>query len=146
MADKEKIKRLIIKELPRLVHLASNKLSYDNLLDSLGDEIYSVTVSKKSIKTYSHDDILIAVEKATGGSVFEKLKSRKEHFLTRRQLYAFLCKKHTKLSYSTLGEKLQKDHTSVMNNVNIFKDLLDTQDEIACSYYKKAIRHLNRLK
>ena len=45
-------------------------------------------------------------------------KTRKRHIIIARHLTYFLMKKHTKLSYASMGDLYSQDHATAINAVN----------------------------
>lgn len=64
-------------------------------------------------------------------------KNRKQHIVYARHLFCYLCRKHLKMTFAGVGNILHRDHSSIINSVNVYTDLIH-YDRISTEHYSKA--------
>lgn len=65
-------------------------------------------------------------------------QNRKQHIVYTRHMFCYLCRKHLKMTFAGIGYKLHRDHSSIINSVNVCADLIK-YDRIINNNYKKAL-------
>jgi len=70
--------------------------------------------------------------------------SRKGNIMVARQMSMYLLKKRMKLPYTQIAKVMTRNkkpfnHTTVINNVNTFQNLLDTNDPLILPLYNEVI-------
>lgn len=63
--------------------------------------------------------------------------NRKQHIAYARHLFCYLCRKHLKMTFAGVGNILHRDHSSIINSVNVYTDLIH-YDRITSQHYSKA--------
>ena len=61
---------------------------------------------------------------------------RKKRFIHARQLYCYFAMGTNKYSSTVTGERINKDHSTVLYGASKIKDYLYIKDPIICSYVK----------
>lgn len=64
-------------------------------------------------------------------------QNRKQHIVYARHLFCYLCRKHLKMTFAGIGYIVHRDHSSIINAVNVYTDLI-RYDRISTEHYKKA--------
>ena len=102
-------------------------------------------VDESAILEYS--DIENAVCNAVGVTVEEVIsKRRTTDYVTSRQLISYYSRMHTSMSLSSIGQKLgNRDHTTVLHNVQKIKNLIQTGDHQIMIYVNRINRAINQL-
>jgi chromosomal replication initiation ATPase DnaA len=67
--------------------------------------------------------------------------NRRQAIAYARHMFSFLCRKHLKMTFTSIGYILHRDHSSVMNAVNVYDNLV-THDKITRQHYEKAVQLL----
>jgi chromosomal replication initiation ATPase DnaA len=67
---------------------------------------------------------------------------RKQHIVYARHLFCYLCRKHLKMTFLSVGNILNRDHSSIINSVNVFSGLIE-YDRITNQHYQKAVELLD---
>ena len=67
--------------------------------------------------------------------------NRRQAIAYSRHMFSYLCRKHLKMTFASIGYILHRDHSSVMNAVNVFDNLI-THDRITRQHYEKAVQLL----
>ena len=57
-----------------------------------------------------------------------------------RHIYCFLMRKYLKWSFKSIGESINRDHTTVMHSIRTCEDLCFAEPE-----YKKTLNHLQNI-
>jgi chromosomal replication initiation ATPase DnaA len=66
---------------------------------------------------------------------------RKQSVVYARHMFSFLCRKHLKMTFSSIGYILGRDHSSVMNAINVFDNLV-THDKTTRQTYETSVQLL----
>jgi chromosomal replication initiation ATPase DnaA len=66
---------------------------------------------------------------------------RKQSVVYARHMFSFLCRKHLKMTFSSIGYILGRDHSSVMNAINVFDNLI-THDRNTRQTYETSVQLL----
>lgn len=61
-------------------------------------------------------------------------KIRKQVIMDARHLFCYLCKKHLKMTYLSIGNILHRDHSTIIHSVQTFDDLIKYDRSINQSY------------
>lgn len=61
-------------------------------------------------------------------------KVRKQGIMDARHLFCYLCKKHLKMTYLSIGNILHRDHSTIIHSVQTFDDLIKYDRSINQSY------------
>lgn len=72
------------------------------------------------------------------------IETRKFHIVSARQSLAYLAKKHTSMTLNEIGNKIKKDHTTVIHSVNRIQDLMDTNDPYIKHRIENCINEIKR--
>jgi chromosomal replication initiation ATPase DnaA len=64
--------------------------------------------------------------------------NRTQHISYARHLFCYLCRKHLKMTFAGVGNILHRDHSSIINSVNVYTDLIQ-YDRITSQHYTKAL-------
>lgn len=51
-------------------------------------------------------------------------KIRKQNIMDARHLFCYLCRKHLKMTYLAIGNILHRDHSTIINSVQVYDDLI----------------------
>lgn len=66
--------------------------------------------------------------------------NRRKRFVMLRQIGVMLLRQYyPSITYEAIGTLYKQDHSSVINQHNVGDNLLQTQDELFCSYYNNAL-------
>jgi len=65
-------------------------------------------------------------------------QNRKQHISYGRHLFCYLSRKHLKMTYAGVGKILHRDHSSIINSVNVYTDLIK-YDRITSQHHTKAL-------
>jgi chromosomal replication initiator protein len=89
-----------------------------------------VNIKKRKYK-YNQEMIIEAVEKYTDIKYSEFVKKTRTRRLSEaRKLYCYFMRTRLKWELKEIGETLSgRDHTTVIHNINVYKDLYETDDE-----------------
>jgi chromosomal replication initiation ATPase DnaA len=66
---------------------------------------------------------------------------RKQSVVYARHMFSFLCRKQLKMTFSSIGYILGRDHSSVMNAINVFDNLV-THDKTTRQTYETSLQLL----
>jgi chromosomal replication initiation ATPase DnaA len=66
---------------------------------------------------------------------------RKQSVVYARHMFSFLCRKHLKMTFNSIGYILGRDHSSVMNAINVFDNLV-THDKNTRQTYETSLQLL----
>ena len=102
-------------------------------------------VDESAILEYS--DIEAAVCNAVGVTVDKVIsKRRTTDYVTARQLISYYSRMHTSMSLLSIGQKLgNRDHTTVLHNVQKIKNLIQTGDHQIMIYVNRINKAINQL-
>jgi len=65
-------------------------------------------------------------------------QNRKQHIVYARHLFCYLCRKELKMTFAGIGYIVHRDHSSIINAVNVYTDLIK-YDRISSQHYSKAL-------
>lgn len=65
-------------------------------------------------------------------------QNRKQHIVYARHLFCYLCRKELKMTFAGIGYIVHRDHSSIINAVNVYRDLIE-YDRITGEHYSKAL-------
>ena len=65
-------------------------------------------------------------------------QNRKQHIVYARHLFCYLCRKHLQMKFNGVGNIIHRDHSSIINAVNVYTDLIN-YDRISTQHYQKAL-------
>lgn len=72
-------------------------------------------------------------------------KFRKKELVLTRQLFCYFCKEWSILpTLTSIGNEINRDHTTVMHSIQQIKDLIDSKDELTLQIYNFILNHKNR--
>jgi chromosomal replication initiation ATPase DnaA len=72
--------------------------------------------------------------------------SRKTEYVQARQLISYYARKFTKMCLREIGEKFgDRDHTTIISNINRLNDLIDSGDVEMCNLVNKINRRLREV-
>ena len=91
----------------------------------------SIKVNIKNRKNkYNHEMIISAVERHTNVEFREFIKkTRTKHLTEARKLYCYFMRTKLRWSLKEIGDTLgSRDHTTIIHNIQVYKDLYETDD------------------
>ncbi len=96
----------------------------------LTDRKYVGTVND-TIKTNLLTEIVCEVYEVDKSLIFSK--NRKRNLVDARHCLAYFLRRNTKYSFAIIGKIMaspirKRDHATILNSVNVYNDLLDTED------------------
>lgn len=65
-------------------------------------------------------------------------QNRKQHIVYARHLFCYLCRKELKMTFAGIGYIVHRDHSSIINAVNVYTDLIK-YDRISSQHHSKAL-------
>lgn len=65
-------------------------------------------------------------------------QTRKQNVCYARHMFCYLCRKHLKMTFAGVGYIVRRDHSSIINAVNVCTDLIK-YDKLTAQYYNKAV-------
>jgi chromosomal replication initiator protein len=72
-------------------------------------------------------------------------KFRKKELVLMRQLFCYFCKEWSILpTLTSIGNEINRDHTTVIHSIQQIKDLIDSKDELTLQIYNFILNHKNR--
>ena len=75
---------------------------------------------------------------------FINVRSRKRHLVDARKIYFGLSREFTKKSLTEIGRSMERDHSSVLHNIQSCRDLFRTDPEFK-KHYITLFREVNAL-
>ncbi len=63
---------------------------------------------------------------------------RKQYIVYARHLFCYLCRKELKMHFASIANILHRDHSTVINAVNVYRDLIE-YDRITGEHHSKAL-------
>ena len=127
---KQEIRRL------RLM-IASMHTSHNEEVKRLKQEILRPRCDINNIEADWTDAMRIAcqVYDVTPDQVVSQ--NRRQHIVYARHLFCYLCRKHLQMTFAGIGNIVHRDHSTIINAVNIYTDLIN-YDRITTNNYQKA--------
>jgi chromosomal replication initiation ATPase DnaA len=113
-------------EIRRLrLQIADITVKHDKELKRLKQEIIQPKCDLKTIDADWTDAMRVCCQAydVTPDLVISSL--RKQSVVYARHMFSFLCRKHLKMTFSSIGYILGRDHSSVMHAINVFDNLIN---------------------
>jgi chromosomal replication initiation ATPase DnaA len=129
-------------EIRRLrLQIADITVKHDKELKRLKEEIIQPKCDLKTIDADWTDAMRVCCQAydVTPDLVISSL--RKQSVVYARHMFSFLCRKHLKMTFSSIGYILGRDHSSVMNAINVFDNLV-THDKTTRQTYETSVQLL----
>jgi chromosomal replication initiation ATPase DnaA len=129
-------------EIRRLrLQIADITVKHDKELKRLKEEIIQPKCDLKTIDADWTDAMRVCCQAydVTPDLVISSL--RKQSVVYARHMFSFLCRKHLKMTFSSIGYILGRDHSSVMNAINVFDNLI-THDRNTRQTYETSLQLL----
>jgi chromosomal replication initiation ATPase DnaA len=129
-------------EIRRLrLQIADITVKHDKELKRLKEEIIQPKCDLKTIDADWTDAMRVCCQAydVTPDLVISSL--RKQSVVYARHMFSFLCRKHLKMTFSSIGYILGRDHSSVMNAINVFDNLI-THDRNTRQTYETSVQLL----
>ena len=129
-------------EIRRLrLQIADITVKHDKELKRLKEEIIQPKCDLNSIDADWTDAMRVCCQAydVTPDLVISSL--RKQSVVYARHMFSFLCRKHLKMTFSSIGYILGRDHSSVMNAINVFDNLI-THDKTTRQTYETSVQLL----
>jgi chromosomal replication initiation ATPase DnaA len=129
-------------EIRRLrLQIADITVKHDKELKRLKQEIIQPKCDLKTIDADWTDAMRVCCQAydVTPDLVISSL--RKQSVVYARHMFSFLCRKHLKMTFSSIGYILGRDHSSVMNAINVFDNLV-THDRNTRQTYETSLQLL----
>ena len=76
--------------------------------------------------------VVCIVHDVTPDEILEKV--RRQGIMDARHLFCYLCKKHLRMTYLSIGRILHRDHSTIIHSVQTFEDLIRYDRSINQSY------------
>jgi chromosomal replication initiation ATPase DnaA len=133
---------LLKQEIRRLrLQIADITVKHDKELKRLKEEIIQPKCDLKTIDADWTDAMRVCCQAydVTPDLVISSL--RKQSVVYARHMFSFLCRKHLKMTFSSIGYILGRDHSSVMNAINVFDNLV-THDRNTRQTYETSLQLL----
>ena len=129
-------------EIRRLrLQITEITVKHDKELKRLKEEIIQPKCDLNSIDADWTDAMRVCCQAydVTPDLVISSL--RKQSVVYARHMFSFLCRKHLKMTFSSIGYILGRDHSSVMNAINVFDNLV-THDKTTRQTYETSLQLL----
>jgi chromosomal replication initiation ATPase DnaA len=129
-------------EIRRLrLQITEITVKHDKELKRLKEEIIQPKCDLNSIDADWTDAMRVCCQAydVTPDLVISSL--RKQSVVYARHMFSFLCRKHLKMTFSSIGYILGRDHSSVMNAINVFDNLI-THDKTTRQTYETSVQLL----
>ena len=65
-------------------------------------------------------------------------KVRTQNIMDARHLFCYLCRKHLKMTYLSVGKILHRDHSTIINSVQVYESLIE-YDRTSNKLYVEAL-------
>jgi chromosomal replication initiation ATPase DnaA len=123
------------------LQIADITVKHDKELKRLKEEIIQPKCDLNSIDADWTDAMRVCCQAydVTPDLVISSL--RKQSVVYARHMFSFLCRKHLKMTFSSIGYILGRDHSSVMNAINVFDNLV-THDKTTRQTYETSVQLL----
>jgi chromosomal replication initiation ATPase DnaA len=129
-------------EIRRLrLQIADITVKHDKELKRLKEEIIQPKCDLKTIDADWTDAMRVCCQAydVTPDLVISTI--RRQSIVYARHMFSFLCRKHLKMTFNSIGYILGRDHSSVMNAVNVFDNLV-THDKTTRQTYETSLQLL----
>jgi chromosomal replication initiation ATPase DnaA len=129
-------------EIRRLrLQITEITVKHDKELKRLKEEIIQPKCDLKTIDADWTDAMRVCCQAydVTPDLVISSL--RKQSVVYARHMFSFLCRKQLKMTFSSIGYILGRDHSSVMNAINVFDNLI-THDRNTRQTYETSVQLL----
>jgi chromosomal replication initiation ATPase DnaA len=129
-------------EIRRLrLQIADITVKHDKELKRLKEEIIQPKCDLKTIDADWTDAMRVCCQAydVTPDLVISTI--RRQSIVYARHMFSFLCRKHLKMTFSSIGYILGRDHSSVMNAINVFDNLV-THDRNTRQTYETSLQLL----
>jgi chromosomal replication initiator protein len=129
-------------EIRRLrLQITEITVKHDKELKRLKQEIIQPKCDLKTIDADWTDAMRVCCQAydVTPDLVISSL--RKQSVVYARHMFSFLCRKHLKMTFSSIGYILGRDHSSVMHAINVFDNLV-THDKTTRQTYETSVQLL----
>lgn len=106
--------------------------------------IVKITINERRI---THE-MLVALIEDSFQLPWPDIKSRKKStpYVTARHIYCYVSKKYTKDTVSAIGKRIgQRDHTTVLNSLNVIEGYIKNNDEYVMHHLKPILKQLSLL-
>jgi chromosomal replication initiation ATPase DnaA len=113
-------------EIRRLrLQIADITVKHDKEIKRLKQEIIQPKCDLKTIDADWTDAMRVCCQAydVTPDLVISSL--RKQSVVYARHMFSFLCRKHLKMTFNSIGYILGRDHSSVMHAINVFDNLIN---------------------
>ena len=133
---------LLKQEIRRLrLQIADITVKHDKEIKRLKEEIIQPKCDLKTIDADWTDAMRVCCQAydVTPDLVISSL--RKQSVVYARHMFSFLCRKHLKMTFSSIGYILGRDHSSVMHAINVFDNLV-THDKTTRQTYETSLQLL----
>jgi chromosomal replication initiation ATPase DnaA len=123
------------------LQIADITVKHDKEIKRLKQEIIQPKCDLKTIDADWTDAMRVCCQAydVTPDLVISSL--RKQSVVYARHMFSFLCRKHLKMTFSSIGYILGRDHSSVMNAINVFDNLI-THDRNTRQTYETSLQLL----
>jgi len=129
-------------EIRRLrLQIADITVKHDKEIKRLKQEIIQPKCDLKTIDADWTDAMRVCCQAydVTPDLVISSL--RKQSVVYARHMFSFLCRKHLNMTFNSIGYILGRDHSSVMNAINVFDNLI-THDRNTRQTYETSLQLL----
>jgi chromosomal replication initiation ATPase DnaA len=129
-------------EIRRLrLQITEITVKHDKELKRLKEEIIQPKCDLKTIDADWTDAMRVCCQAydVTPDLVISSL--RKQSVVYARHMFSFLCRRHLNMTFSSIGYILGRDHSSVMNAINVYDNLV-THDKITRQTYETSLQLL----
>jgi chromosomal replication initiation ATPase DnaA len=117
---------LLKQEIRRLrLQITDITVKHDKEIKRLKQEIIEPKCDLKTIDADWTDAMRVCCQAydVTPDLVISSL--RKQSVVYARHMFSFLCRKHLKMTFNSIGYILGRDHSSVMHAINVFDNLIN---------------------
>jgi chromosomal replication initiator protein len=80
--------------------------------------------------------VVCIIYDVTPDDILEKV--RRQGIMDARHLFCYLCKKHLRMTYLSIGQVLHRDHSTIIHSVQTYEDLI-TYDKSINQFYVEAL-------
>jgi chromosomal replication initiation ATPase DnaA len=67
--------------------------------------------------------VVCIIYDVTPDEILEKV--RRQGIMDARHLFCYLCKKHLRMTYLSIGQVLHRDHSTIINSVHVYESLVE---------------------
>ena len=67
--------------------------------------------------------VVSIVYDVTPDAILEKVRT--QNIMDARHLFCYLCRKHLKMTYLSVGKILHRDHSTIINSVQVYESLIE---------------------